>query len=79
MNYSFLESLPNETVTVMPVDIESRSFRPFVLEQPRRENNYTAKIYLCDYPMVGYSWWKFDLYYILSAPEELGLKIPWEE
>ena len=79
MAYSFLESLPDETVTVIPVDIESRSFRPFVLEQPSKKNNYTAKIYLCDYPMTGYSWWKFDLYYIPKAPEELGLKIPWEE
>jgi len=62
---------------VIPVDIQSRSFRPFVLEQPTKDNNYTAVIYLSDYPEHGYSWWKFDLYYIPKSPKELDLEIPW--
>ena len=49
----------------------------FVLEQPREENNYTVKIYLYDAP-GGYGWFKFDLFYIEKCPEELGLKIPWQ-
>ena len=76
MDFQFMKPLPKKNVTVVIKDIQARSFRPFVLEQPTKENNYTAKIYLCDYPMSGYSWWKFDLYYIPKTPEELGLKIP---
>ena len=78
MSYQFFTNLPQKPVTVIPVDIESRSYRPFVLEQPCKENNYTAKIYLSDTPLSGYSWWKFDLYYILKSPEELGLVVPWK-
>ena len=78
MTYKFFASLPTQPVTVIPVAIKSRSFRPFVLEQPSQENNYTATIYLSDYPCHGYSWWEFELYYIPKPPEELGLIVPWE-
>ena len=74
----FLTALPDEEYTVIPVDIQSRSFGPFVLEQPSKENDYTVTLYLSDSPMHGYSWWKFELYYIPKSPEELGLEIPWK-
>lgn len=73
----FSTALPAEEYTVIPVDIQSRSFGPFVLEQPSSENDYTVTLYLSDSPMHGYSWWKFELYYIPRPPEELGLEIPW--
>jgi dsDNA-binding SOS-regulon protein len=79
MTYKFLTSLPDKAVTVVPKDIQSRSFRPFVLEQPDEHNDYTATIYLSDYPCPGPSWWKFDLYYIPKPPEEVGLEIPWQK
>ncbi|MCK5368430.1 MAG: hypothetical protein KAQ62_07750, partial [Cyclobacteriaceae bacterium] len=63
--------------TVIVKDIQSRSFGPFVLEQPSAENDYTVTLYLSDSPMHGYSWWKFELYYIPRPPEELGLAVPW--
>ena len=78
MSYQVINPLPNKWVTVIPVDIQSRSFRPFVLEQPSEKNDYTAVIYLSDYPRHGYSWWKFDLYYIPRSPDELGLEVPWQ-
>jgi len=74
----FFSSLPAKGYTVIPVDIQSRSFGPFVLEQPSEENDYTVTLYLSDSPMHGYSWWKFELYYIPRSPEELGLEIPWK-
>jgi len=74
----FFTSLPSKEFTVIPVDIQSRSFGPFVLEQPSEENDYTVTLYLSDSPMHGYSWWKFELYYIPRPPEELGLEIPWK-
>jgi hypothetical protein len=77
VTHKFYDTLPDEEFTVIPVDIQSRSFRPFVLEQPSKENDYTAVIYLSDYPEHGYSWWKFDLYYIPRSPKELGLETPW--
>ncbi len=73
----FSTDLPAENYTVIPVDIQSRSFGPFVLEQPSEENDYTVTLYLSDSPMHGYSWWKFELYYIPRSPEELGLAVPW--
>ena len=78
LSYQFLRPLPKQPVTVIPLDIQSRSFHPFVLEQPSAENDYTVTIYLSDYPCIGYSWWKFDLYFIPKAPEELGLEPPWK-
>ena len=73
----FSIALPAKEYTVIPVDIQSRSFGPFVLEQPSEENDYTVTLYLSDFPMHGYSWWKFELYYIPHPPEELGLSVPW--
>jgi hypothetical protein len=78
MTYQFKNPLPLKQVTVIPVDIQSRSYRPFVLEQPSPKNDFTAVIYLSDYPRHGYSWWKFDLYYIPKSPEELGIIMPWQ-
>ena len=63
--------------TVIVKDIQSRSFGPFVLEQPNPDNNFTATLYLSDSPMHGYSWWKFELYYIPRSPKEIGLDVPW--
>ena len=74
----FSTSLPAKDYTVVVKDIQSRSFGPFVLEQPSAENDYTVTLYLSDSPMHGYSWWKFELYYIPRSPEELGLEIPWK-
>lgn len=73
----FYAKLPAKDYTVIPVDIQSRSFGPFVLEQPSEKNDFTVTIYLSDSPMHGYSWWKFELYYIPRPPEELGLSVPW--
>jgi len=73
----FTSALPAKEYTVIPVDIQSRSYGPFVLEQPTAENNFTVTLYLSDSPIHGYSWWKFELYYIPRAPEELGLSVPW--
>lgn len=75
----FSASLPAKEYTVIVKDIQSRSFGPFVLEQPSAENDYTATLYLSDFPMHGYSWWKFELYYIPRPPEELGLDVPWKK
>ena len=75
MNYKQIKSLPKKNVTVIPVDIQSRSFHPFVLEQPDDKNNYTVTIYLSDFPMPSRSLWKFDLYYIPKRPQELGLPV----
>jgi hypothetical protein len=73
----FYTSLPEKDYTVVVKDIQSRSFGPFVLEQPSVENDYTTTLYLSDSPMHGYSWWKFELYYIPRSPKELGLEVPW--
>jgi hypothetical protein len=73
----FSTPLPAMNYTVIPVDIQSRSFGPFILEQPSAKNDYTVTLYLSDSPMHGYSWWKFELYYIPRPPEELGLAVPW--
>ena len=70
-------SLPEKEFTVIVKDIQSRSFGPFVLEQPNPDNNFTATLYLSDSPMHGYSWWKFELYYIPRSPKEIGLDVPW--
>ncbi len=78
MTYQFDNPLPDEEITVIPVDIQSRSYGPFVLDQPTKENNYTATIYLSDYPRHGYSWWKLELYFIPKSPKELGINVPWQ-
>ncbi|VAX18215.1 hypothetical protein MNBD_IGNAVI01-1966, partial [hydrothermal vent metagenome] len=73
----FSTPLPAKDYTVVVKEIQSRSFGPFVLEQPSKNNDYTATLYLSDFPKHGYSWWKFELYYIPRQPEELGLTVPW--
>jgi hypothetical protein len=75
----FSSPLPSNEFTVVVKDIQSRSFGPFVLAQPSEENDYTVTLYLSDFPMHGYSWWKFELYYIPRAPKELGLEVPWRK
>ena len=72
----FLEALPEEGVTVIPKDIESRPIHPFMLQQPSPANEFTAEIYLDDQP-PGHGWFIFDLYYIPEPPEALGLDLPW--
>ena len=73
----FSSPLLAKEYTVVVKDIQSRSFGPFVLEQPSAKNDFTVTLYLSDSPMHGYSWWKFELYYIPRSPEELGLSVPW--
>jgi hypothetical protein len=72
----FFTKLPAQTVTVIPEDFESRPMHPFVLQQPNKENGFTAKIYLYDKP-GGHGIVKFNLYYIPMEPEKLGLKNIW--
>lgn len=74
----FSGELPKRPVTVIVRDLDSRPRHPFVLEQPKAENDYTARIYLEDSP-GGQGWCKFDLYTIPDTPEDLGLVPPWEE
>jgi hypothetical protein len=74
----FLQKLPSEGFTVIPDNIKSRPMHPFVLQQPDKENNYTAKIYLYDKP-GGFGRMKFDLYYIPKPPNELGLGNLWQD
>jgi len=78
MSYKFENPLAASEVTVIPVDIQSRSYGPFILEQPTEKNDYTVTVYLSDYPRHGYSWWKLDLYYITRKPADLGLSVPWQ-
>ena len=73
----FFNPLPQKDYTVIVKDIHSRSFHPFVLEQPCAKNNYTATIYLSDFPMHGYGRWEFEVYYIKEKPQKLGLTPPW--
>lgn len=73
-----LSPLPQQTVTVIPSDIESRPMHPFVLQQPAPGNDYAVRIYLDDLP-DGHGWMIFDLYYVPLPPEALGLQPPWAE
>jgi len=77
MSYQILTPLPPQPVTIIPVPIQARSFQPFVLEQPSEKNDYTVTIFLSDFPEHGYSWWRFDLYYLPQPPEAVGLNVPW--
>lgn len=76
---NFFTTLPEKEYTVIVKNIQSRSYGPFILEQPSAKNNYTVSLYLSDSPMHGYSWWKFELYYIPKSPVELGLDVPWDQ
>jgi hypothetical protein len=77
MSFDFSHPLPAKEYTVIVKDIRSRSFHPFVLEQPSAENDYTVTVYLSDFPEHGYSWWEFELYYLPDSPAQLGLAPPW--
>ena len=77
MTHEFSNPLPQKEYTVVIKDIQSRSFHPFVLEQPSVDNGFTATIYLSDYPKHGYSWWEFEVHCIEKSPEVLGLATPW--
>ncbi|MBI3853354.1 MAG: hypothetical protein HY298_24165 [Verrucomicrobia bacterium] len=72
-----LRPLPKMPLCVIPQDIESRPLHQFVIEQPSQANSFTAKIYLNDAP-GGKGINRFDLYYVLKKPEELGLSVPWQ-
>jgi hypothetical protein len=78
MTHEFSNPLPQNECTVLIKDIQSRSFHPFVLEQPSADNDFTATIYLSDYPQHGYSWWEFEVYCIEKGPDVLGLATPWK-
>ncbi|MBL7645191.1 MAG: hypothetical protein JNK74_03265 [Candidatus Hydrogenedentes bacterium] len=75
-DFTSIAALPDDNVTVIPVNIESRPLHPFVMEQPGEENGYTARVYLDDMP-GGNGWVEMDLYYIDAPPEDLGLAVPW--
>lgn len=76
--FDILTPLPRDAVTVVIKDLYSRPIHPFVLEQPSEANDYTVRIYLDDLP-GGQDWVKCDLYYLAKPPEELGLRVPWQE
>jgi hypothetical protein len=78
MTHEFSDPLPQREYTVVVKDIQSRSFHPFVLEQPSADNDFTATIYLSDYPKHGYGRWEFEVYCIEKSPEVLGLAAPWK-
>jgi hypothetical protein len=69
---NFFKKLPRQNVTVFAKDIESRPMHQFVLEQPCKENDYTAQIYLYD-EEGGTGPNHFELYYIPLSPEETGM------
>ncbi len=77
-DFEFFMPLPKKSVTVIPVDIDSRPLHPFILEQPSKENGFTVKVYLEDTP-GGAGWCKFDLYYIAKSPDALDLGNPWQQ
>ncbi len=76
-NHVFYKPLPRKAGSVVTEDIESEPMHPFVLEQPKEENGYVARIYLHDVP-GGAHWVRFNLYFIDESPEKLGLKVPWD-
>jgi len=73
----FFTPLPDRAVTVIPHDIESRPMHPFILEQPSRDNDFTATVYLYDVP-GGAGWFRLDLYYLPGPPDKYGLALPWQ-
>ncbi len=73
----FAAALPAREVTVLVKDLTSRDTHPFLLEQPTRQNDYTAKIHLFD-KLPGYGRWEFELYYVDAPPQDLGLAVPWQ-
>ncbi len=77
-SHNFVRPLPRKAGSVIVEDIESEPMHPFVLEQPSKENNYTARIYLYDVP-GGAHWVKLNLYFIDENPGDLGLSVPWNQ
>ncbi len=73
----FFSPLPKREGSVIIEDIESQYMHPFVIQQPTRDNDFTARIYLNDVP-GGAHWCRFNLYFISRRPEKLGLDF-WEE
>ncbi len=71
-----LRPIPNDEVTVIIRDLESRPLHPFVLEQPNEENDYTTQVYFEDEP-GGQGVVHCEFYYIHRPPSEVGLSIPW--
>lgn len=69
--------LPERPVTVWMRVLESRPIHPFVLQQPRADNDYTVKVFLFDRE-PGYGEWALELYYVEGPPESHGLAIPWQ-
>ncbi len=78
MSHEFFDKLPAKEVAVLVRDVESRRSHPFVLEQPSKKNDYTAKVFLVDRGR-GYGWFELELYYIDAPPADLGLAVPWQE
>ncbi len=74
----FFDKLPEDEVTVIPRDIESRPMHQFILEQPNKENDYTVTVYLYDKPGAD-GIMEFELYYIPKSPDKIGLKLPWKD
>ena len=62
----------------MSVVLEEDPFEPFVLEHPSADNDYTAMLFISD-EFKGYGAWAFELYFVDTPPEDLGLAIPWEQ
>jgi hypothetical protein len=73
---TFVNPLPKKSGSVILQVNQSRDVFPFVLEQPKSENDFRAEIYMYDIP-EGRDWVKFDLYYIDKSSAELGLIVPW--
>jgi len=76
-SHSFLQPLPKRAGSVVIDDIESEPMHPFVLQQPKEANGYTARIYLNDVP-GGAHWVRFNLYFLNEMPDALGLGVPWD-
>lgn len=76
-SHSFLQPLPSRAGSVVIEDVESEPMHPFVLQQPRQANGYTARIYLNDIP-GGAHWVRFSLYFLDEMPDALGLDVPWD-
>jgi hypothetical protein len=74
---NFTAELPAREVTVLVKDKQSQAVHPFLLEQPTKDNDHTAKIYLFDQP-PGYGRWEIDLYYLDAHPKDVGLALPWQ-
>ncbi len=73
---TFFNPLPQNEGSIVLKLIQSQPVDPFILQQPTKENDYTAHVYMYDKP-EGRDWVEFDLYYLNKSPKELGLEVPW--